>query len=292
MRSRPTRGRSASEPDLPDYRHLHEDIKTFLQDHGVTSPDTNARLIVEAATGRSVSEALLDDAPLAEVAVERALAMARRRADREPVQYVTGVAGFRYLDLAVGPGVLIPRPETEVVTEVALAHLPEGGTAVDVGTGSGAIALAVATERRDARVLATEASREALAWATKNRDALGAHVELIHCDLFAGLPVELRQSVDVVVCNPPYVPEGSVLPPEVGQHEPPQAVFGGIDGLEVIRRVIVEAPTWLRSPGWLVLEVGDDQAEVVRHLLERHGYAEVTIDQDLTGRDRIVSARC
>ena len=293
MHSPRTRGSSSSEAELADVQDLYEDVKVLLQENAVESPETDARWIIEAATGRSPTRKLLERLPVGEAEVESALAMARRRADGEPLQYVTGIAGFRYLELAVGPGVLIPRPETEVVTEVALARLPRGGTLVDVGTGSGAIALAVATERADARVFATERSEEAFAWAVKNRDALGAPVEVLCCDLFDGIPAELRGKVDVVVANAPYVATGSDLPPEVVQYEPPEALFAGGDGLDVIRRLVDEASVWLRPDrGWLVLEVADDQADAVSRLLDGSGYTQVTIDQDLTGRDRIVSARC
>lgn len=205
---------------------------------------------------------------------------------------MTGVAGFRNLELAVGPGVLIPRPETELVADRAMQRLPHGGTLVDVGTGSGAIALAIAQERSDARVLATEAYDDALVWAEKNRAALGLSVELIKCDLLGGLPNELRGAVDVVVSNPPYVPSGddSVLAPDVIRYEPHSALFAGPDGLDVLRRIAEQARAWLRRGGWLVLEIGYDQAEAVKRALGELGYGRVTVDRDLAGRDRIAEA--
>jgi release factor glutamine methyltransferase len=202
------------------------------------------------------------------------------------------VAGFRHLELAVGPGVMIPRPETELVAEQAMDKLPRGGTLVDCGTGSGAIALSIAQERPDARILATELSPSALRWAEKNRAALGLELELIACDLLEGLSAELAPQVDVVVSNPPYVPlsERHLLPRDVLEHEPHEALFAGADGLEVIVRLAPEAIRRLRPGGWLVTEIGDGQAAAVRRLLEETGYMDVSIRPDLTGRDRIASA--
>lgn len=203
---------------------------------------------------------------------------------------MTGIAGFRRLEVAVGPGVLVPRPETELVAGRAMERLRFGGTLVDVGTGSGAIALAVADERPDARVFATEVSDEAAAWAVRNIETLGARVDLVQCDLLTGLPGELQSAVDVVVSNPPYVAEGErgMLPVDVVEHEPQRALFAGDDGLAVIARLAATARRWLRRGGWLVLEIGERQGEDVRTLLEEAGYRQVSVLPDLAGRDRIV----
>jgi release factor glutamine methyltransferase len=250
-------------------------VESILASAGIENAHREARWLLEAARDN-----------------EAAVELAHRRAAGEPLQYLTGVAGFRRLELAVGPGVLIPRPETEVVVERAMAVLPANGTLVDVGTGSGAIALAVASERVDVRVLATELAEEALAWALKNRGALGLDVELLHGNLFEPLPDELRGRVDVVVSNPPYVAEkerGS-LPRDVVDHEPQLALFAK-DGLEVIRRLVEQSPEWLTPTGWLVLEIGETQAADVDALFKRHGYRDGFIEQDLTGRERIAAAR-
>ena len=161
-----------------------------------------------------------------------------RRIDGEPLQYLTGLAGFRYLELRVGPGVLVPRPETEIVAQTAIDLLPRGGTVVDVGTGSGAIALAIRHERPDARVVATDISEEALVWARRNREELALEVELIACDLLDGVDHGLRGAIDVIVSNPPYVApeERDDLPVEVRDHEPDVALFAPRDGLDVIGR--------------------------------------------------------
>lgn len=218
--------------------------------------------------------------------------LVERRMGGEPLQYVTGVAGFRRLELAVGPGVFIPRPETELVAARAMDRLPANGTAADVGTGSGAIALAVAQERPDARVLATEVSEEALEWATKNRDALGLDVELHHGDLLGCLPRDLQGRVDVVVANMPYVPteEASLLPGDVVRHEPHVALFGDAGGLSLVERVADAARDWLAPGGWLVLEIGDRQGSRVHALLEELGYTEVAVHLDYAQRERIAEA--
>jgi len=265
----------------------------LLEGAGVVFAETETRWLLEAATGSKPAASLVDGSEIDEATEQRALELARRRADGEPLQYITGVAGFRHLELAVGPGVFIPRPETELVAERAMDRLPRDGTVVDVGTGSGAIALAVAYERPDARVFATETSGAALAWAEKNRDALGLPVELIRCDLLAGLPDELRDAVDVVVSNPPYVPAGDdgLLAPDVVRHEPHDALFARGDGLEVIRRVADRARGWLRRGGWLVVEIGYDQARAVEEILEGLEYEQVSVTPDLAGRDRIAEGR-
>lgn len=234
---------------------------------------------------RWISEAAPDDSS--------ALAMARRRAEGEPLQYVLGSAQFRHLDLEVGPGVFIPRPETELVVERAIELLPQGGTLVDLGTGSGAIALSVAHERPDATVLATEADPGAFPWAVRNRDRLGLSVEVIEGDLFEGLPGSLKGAIDVVVSNPPYVSTDrrDILPIDVRNHEPERALYGGGDGMLVITRVAQEARSWLRPGGWLVLEMGEQQQQDMTTLLAALDYKDVVIGIDLAKWPRMVVAR-
>jgi len=186
---------------------------------------------------------------------------------------------------------LIPRPETEVVADRALGLLPVGGTLVDIGTGSGAIALAVAHERSDVTVFATEISDEAVIWAEKNRRALRSSVRLLKGDLFSPLPASLKEQVDVVVSNPPYVAlaERALLPSDVINHEPYEALFAE-DGLSVLRRLIADSPEWLKPGGWLVMEIGEKQGDDVLKLLSEAGFAGAFLEQDLTGRDRIAGA--
>lgn len=246
-----------------------------LRAGGIESAEAEARWIAEAAGGRDVEE------------------LVRRRLAGEPLQYVLGTAAFRRLELRVGPGVFIPRPETELVAERAMERLPRGGILVDLCTGSGAIALSVADERADARVVASELSPAACGWAVSNRDALGLAVEVYRGDLFDALPPDVAGGVDVVVSNPPYVDpsERGALPRDVVDHEPPDALFAPGEGTSVIDRIAAGAPAWLRPGGWLVLEIGETQGGAVRSILERLGFAGVEIAPDLTGRDRIAEAR-
>ena len=268
-------------------------IEETLAKAGIETAEREARWLLEAAAGGRTADRPVRMEVLPESVVERALELTDRRASGEPLQYVTGVAGFRRLELAVGPGVLIPRPETEIVAEHAMRRLPPAGTIVDVGTGSGAIALSVADERRDARVYASEISEVALGWARRNCSNLELSVELVRGDLFDGLPRDLAGHVDVVVSNPPYVAlgEADTLPPEVVDHEPEEALFAGTEGLHVIADIAVQARAWLRPGGWLVLEMGSDQAEAVLGLLTNGGYEEVAAHPDLTGRPRVAEGR-
>jgi release factor glutamine methyltransferase len=258
----------------------------------VLSPELEARWVLQAATGRTLAE-LVSTSDVDDSICDRALDLAWRRAAGEPLQYVTGVAGFRRIELAVGPGVFIPRPETELVAERAMQLLPKGGTVVDVGTGSGAIALAIADERPDATVLATESSPHALEWARKNAEGLNKNVSFYLCDLLSGLPRQLLGMVQVVVSNPPYVPrsEKRFLPSDVAEHEPPDALFAPGNGLSIITRLARDARPWLTPGSWLVVEIGDRQGAEVAERLSGFDYEEVSIRLDLAGRERIAEAR-
>jgi release factor glutamine methyltransferase len=263
-----------------------------LTNAGVIPAERESAWLIEAAAGRRWRDIVVDGR-IAPDAEKRALSLARRRAAGEPLQYVTGVAGFRRLELSVGPGVFIPRPETELVVDQALSRLPRAGVAVDVGTGSGAMALAIADERPDARVLATESSTAALKWARANRDALSLAVDLYHCDLLSGLPEGLRRRVDVVVSNPPYIApqETDELPPEVLLHEPHDALFAGARGTRSLRRISRTARSWLRPGGWLVLEIGASQGDPAGALLDENGYVDRSVHTDYNGRARIAVGR-
>ena len=221
-----------------------------------------------------------------------AIEFAERRSRGEPLQYLLGTAQFRHLDLEVGPGVFIPRPETELVAERAIDLLPQDGTLVDLGTGSGAIALSVAHERPDARVFATEADPGAFPWALRNRDRLAPSVEIFQGDLFENLPEQLRGEIDVVVSNPPYVASGKreSLPVDVRDHEPETALYGGATGMDVTERLARDARGWLRPGGWLVMEMSVEQQDLMSRLLEELGYVDVKIGIDLASWPRIVAA--
>jgi release factor glutamine methyltransferase len=204
---------------------------------------------------------------------------------------VIGWAPFGPLKLRVGPGVFVPRPETETLADRAAAFLrarPEPRVAVDLCTGSGAIACFLAEEVPGARVLATELDPGALAWAKLNAERY--RVELLAGDLDAPLPAELAGRVDVLCANVPYVPSGAIatLPTDVRDHEPRLSLDGGADGLEVFRRLAGRASRWLAPGGRLHAEIGEDQARAAAALLTEAGLTEVAVHQDLVGRDRIV----
>jgi release factor glutamine methyltransferase len=203
---------------------------------------------------------------------------ARRRREREPVAYITGRKGFRHIELAVDRRVLIPRPETEHLVEAALG-LPAGTRVVDVGTGSGAIALALKSERPDLDVFATDVSADALNVARGNAERLGLDVTFVEGDLLAGV------EADAVVSNPPYVEEGAAVMPEVARYEPPVAVFAAGDGLAVIRR-LVTAPV-----AFMALEMAGHQGDAVESLLRAAGFASVERIRDLAGIERVMVAR-
>jgi release factor glutamine methyltransferase len=180
-----------------------------------------------------------------------------------------------------------------MVAERAMELLPREGTLIDIGTGSGAIALSIADERPDARVIATDVAAEALEWARRNTQKLKLNVELVQGSLFENLPPDLARHVDVIVSNPPYVsqPEKVTLPKDVLEHEPHVALFGGRDGLEIIRPLVEEARSWLKSDGWLVLEIAPWLAEEVSDVLRSLSYSDIGVRRDLVGRDRIVEGR-
>jgi release factor glutamine methyltransferase len=214
-----------------------------------------------------------------------------RRASREPLQHITGVAAFRSLELAVGPGVFVPRPETEHVAQIGIDALRavavEHPVAVDLGTGSGAIALALATEVPHASVVAVENSVDAFVWTKHNARSVGApNLRLVFADLADALP-ELDGGVDVVVSNPPYIPDAAVPRDlEVQRFDPPAALYGGVDGLDVVRHVSRTALRLLRPGGTVVIEHGDEQGPVMAALLRADGWTAVATHQDLTRRDR------
>ena len=207
-----------------------------------------------------------------------------RRRDREPVAYILGTKGFRALDLAVDPRVLIPRPETEHLVEAALP-LPRGARVVDVGTGSGAIALALKAERPDLRVVATDTSADALDVARANAERLGLDVEFHRADLLAHVP----GPIDAVVSNPPYVEDGAELAPEIVGFEPALALRAGPDGLDVIGRLLPEVGA--TAARLVALEIGAGQAEAVARGVVDAGFPDVTVVPDLAGIDRVVVGR-
>jgi release factor glutamine methyltransferase len=226
--------------------------------------------------------------------VERYRDLVARRTRREPMGYLLGRVEFWGLELEVSPGVLIPRPESEIIVEAAagLARSFAAPLIVDVGTGSGCLAVALASALPAARILATDVSARALAVARRNaiRHQVAARITFVRGDLLAPLRVE----ADLIVSNPPYVPRADRLhlQPEVRAWEPPEALFGGDDGLAVIRRLVAGAETHLRPGGWLIFELGVGQQPAVRALLERTGrWRDIDIRPDLQGIPRTAIAQ-
>ena len=268
----------------------------YLKTKGVASARLDAEYLLAHVLGVGRLEMYLQhERPLSSRELDTFRPLLKRRAKREPLQYVLGRQAFRTLDLEVGPGVLIPRPETEQLVEAVLGWASErhGLVGLDVGTGSGAIALSLLSEGPFERFVGTDVSGAALAVAARNRHALGMAERL---DLRAGGvfdPIEAGERFDVVVSNPPYVAEvdRADLAPEIVDWEPVEALFGGSDGLAVIRSIVEGAGAVLRPEGLLALEVGAGQAGAVASLVEQSGgYGQVTIRKDLAGKERIVMA--
>jgi release factor glutamine methyltransferase len=252
---------------------------------GVDTPRLDAEVLLAHALGTDRLKLLSDRDARVEGGAVRAFqdAVRRRSVEREPVAYITGVKGFRRLDLHVDPRVLIPRPETETLVEVAVEVVGQGARVVDVGTGSGAIALALKDERPDLDVVATDVSAGALEVARANAERLGLEIELVRGDLVAG-----AGAVEAVVSNPPYVEDGAVLAPEIVRHEPALALRAGPDGLDVLRRLVPAAAA--RGAGVLAVELGAGQAAAVEALAREAGFKRTERRADLAGIDRVVVA--
>ncbi len=262
----------------------------YLERHGVESPRETAEalLMYFLRTDRAGLYARTDglDTRTAKL-FGRALC---QRCHGVPLQYLTGEQQFMDLVLGVAPGVFVPRPETEVLVERALETLEvvEQPVVVDVGTGTGAISLAIKRRRADATVYATDVSSDAVAVARANAARLALDVDVLEGDVFSPLPEEVLGGVDLVVSNPPYVTreEYDELPAEV-RAEPYEALVGGTD---VHRRLADESTAWLRPGGWLVVEIGEAQGEELRRLVADR-YEAIEVRHDVAGRDRVVRAR-
>lgn len=252
---------------------------------GVDTPRLDAEVLLAHVLGVDRTALVVDRDLRVEGPAVRAFqnAVRRRSVEREPVAYITGVKGFRHIDLHVDGRVLIPRPETETLVEVAL-DLPRGARVVDVGTGSGAVALALKDERGDLDVTGTDASPDALAVARANAARLGLDVRFREADLLDGVG-----EVDAVLSNPPYVEDGTPLQPEIERHEPPVALYAGADGLAVIRRLAAQAGA--SAARLLALEVGMGQAGEVAAVLRDAGFATTDTRRDLAGIERVVVGR-
>jgi release factor glutamine methyltransferase len=283
----------------PTWRELVVGATQRLQAAGQENAGQEARWLVEQAAGLSAAELRLALDRLAGQAAVSALPdMVDRRVAGEPLQYVLGRWSFRSLDLVVDRRVLIPRPETEQLVEAALEECDRLGarTVVDLGTGSGAIALSLLVERPRLDVWATDVSPDALAVARANLDGLGdasARGHLAEGAWFDALPGDLRGRIDVVVSNPPYVaePEMAELSPEVRDWEPRLALAAGPEGLDALATVVAAAPGWLARPGSLLCEMAPHQSRPVADMATEAGFTSVSVWPDLTGRDRILHAR-
>jgi release factor glutamine methyltransferase len=255
-------------------------VAAILAAAGVASPQYDARVLIAHANSRDFTPAEFEE-------------LVAARAGRVPLQHLTGTTGFRYLDIAVGPGVFVPRPETELLVDAVLSAIADQPTpvVVDLCAGSGAIGLSVAHEHHAAVVHLVERSDAAYEWLERNaagRDRVILH----HADLAAALG-GLNGTIDVVVSNPPYIPvdERDLVDPEVRDHDPAEALWGGEDGLDVVRRVVARAAVLLRPGGTLVIEHSERHVDSAPQLLADAGFIDVSDHPDLTGRARFVMGR-
>lgn len=276
---------------------LLETATQELTDAGVISPSVDAELLGCFVLGLERSEltvlALSEQMFPSDKIAEFNNAVSRR-VKREPLQHITGLAPFRHIELIVGPGVFIPRPETEQLVEVAIKTL--SGVAkplvVDLCSGSGAIAICLTLEIEGAKVHSVELSEQAFSFLSRNYQKYGLNLELAKNEDLATAFDELRGQVDLVISNPPYIPDTAVpIDVEVQLHEPALALYGGTDGLDVIRTISSRAMYLLKPAGSLLVEHSDSQARAISELLLGEGWLEVVSSQDLTGKDRMILAK-
>jgi release factor glutamine methyltransferase len=272
------------------------DASSKLLEAGVTSAKVDAELLASHTLGITRSDLALlvatnQEFPAAELAsFEIALA---RRVSREPLQHITGIAPFRHLEILVGPGVFTPRPETEQLVSYALEKISgkQKPLIVDLCSGSGAIAISLATEVAGSQVFAVELSNEAFAFLLQNAARNGlSQANLRNEDLQHSL-TELDGLVDLVISNPPYIPNDAIpIDLEVQLHEPSMSLYGGVDGLDVVRQISVRAMELMKPGGVLVMEHADTQSRAIGELLLAEGWLQVEARADLAGKDRMISA--
>ncbi|MGV0607351.1 peptide chain release factor N(5)-glutamine methyltransferase [Mycolicibacterium sp. XJ1904] len=282
--------RPSPAPASTTLSHTIDAAATVLAEAGVATPRVDAELLAAHVLGTDRGRLRFIEA--GPEFGERYADLIAWRARRVPLQHLVGTAAFGPVDVHVGPGVFIPRPETEALLEWALAQrLPNAPVIVDLCTGSGALALALSHNRPDARIVAVDDSDAALQYARRN--LAGAAVEVVCADVTepALLP-ELDGSVDLVVANPPYIPDGAQLEPEVAEHDPAHALFGGPDGMRVIEAIVGLAGRWLRTDGLVAVEHDDTTPDRTVECFRRATrFDDVTARHDLTGRPRFVTAR-
>jgi len=278
-----------------DIKALLSDAKSQLAESQISQVDAEHLLAHVLGISRMdlhnpvLLETTLTAVSDTDVIEEQFIALLDRRINHEPLQYLTGVAPFRYLELEVGPGVLVPRPESELLVDAVLAHiknLPAPVSVIDLGAGSGALALAIATEAKDTRVIAVEKSPEAIYWLKKNVSVIAQNVRVVEGDVADVLP---GIKCDVVIANPPYIPDAQALPRDVAGFEPHVALFGGPTGMELPIIFIAAAARLLKSAGVLVIEHTEEQGAVIASELTLD-FESITLHDDLVGRPRWTSA--
>ena len=264
----------------------------YLTEHGSDSPRLDAEILLAHSCGCERIQLYTNyNKPLSPDQRGRMRDLIQRRAKAEPVAYLVGFREFFSLDFNVNASVLIPRPDTETLVRTALDQLKgrDNPSVLDIGTGSGCIAVAIAVNYQSANVTAVDISTDALAVATKNVDkhSMTDRIRLLQSDVFSNVPAE---KFDVIVSNPPYIrtDEMAGLDADVRNHEPVGALVGGADGLDIVRRIISEAPNYLTDNGYLLLEIDGQQAEPVADLLRQQSYKNVDIEKDLSGIPRVV----
>ncbi len=281
---------------------IHEAVRNaeeMLRKAGIEEAAFDARELMMFVMGWSLTEYLLaasgsEGGGELGVSSEASYRMlVRKRSERVPLQYLTGKAYFYSYEFSVGRSVLIPRYDTEILVHTVLTEnrdRPEETAVLDLGTGSGCIAAVLKIEGGYGRVDATDISREALETAKKNAENLGAEIRLFEGDLFSALALEKENRYDLIVSNPPYIAESErdFLEPEVRDYDPETALFGGADGLLFYRRIIKDAPDYLKPGGKLYFEIGSEQAAAVSALLSLRGFSEIRVYPDLSGKDRVV----
>jgi release factor glutamine methyltransferase len=283
---------------VADLAGLLREATERLTAAGVDSPRWDAEQLLAFVLDVPRARLVTVDAISAE-SQERFATLVRRRAERLPLQHLIGSVGFRYIDIEVGRGVFVPRPETEVVAGEAIERARGAGPApvvVDLCSGSGVIALSVANEVPHAQVHAVELDPDAVRWLARNADARRAAGDTgigVHQDDARHALAEMDGTVDIVVSNPPYVAEDELagVDPEVRDHDPRQALVAGADGLDVIRHVVATASRLLRPDGWLIVEHSDRQGESAPAVLRDAGFVDVTDAADLAGRPRLATGR-
>ncbi|MEV3901997.1 peptide chain release factor N(5)-glutamine methyltransferase [Mycobacterium sp. NPDC050551] len=271
-------------------REAIDEAAATLAAAGIGSPRVDAMDLAAEAAGTDRGRLALIDTP-ADGVLQRYRELVAARSRRIPLQHLLGTAAFGPVQVRVGPGVFIPRPETESLLEWALAQpLGDRPVIVDLCTGSGALALALARVRPDARVVAVDDSEAALGYAAQN--VAGTAVEVVRADVTApGLLPDLDGRVDLLVANPPYIPDGAVLEPEVADHDPAHALFGGSDGMAVIRPIVGVAARLLRPGGRCGIEHDDTtSAETVAAFTDHGTFTDAAAHRDLAGRPRFVTA--